>query len=121
MFTKLECVSIPTDDLEGSIAFYTATGLIEAWRIDRTTVDGTPWALVGMKFSDAASSELVLSNNPDNRRTEVEILVPDVREAFAELSQTAGVTWIREPFVTESGHVAVMQAPDGNIFVLVGR
>ena len=28
--------------------------------------------------------------------------------------------WIREPFATESGHVAVMEAPDGNVFVLVG-
>ena len=31
------------------------------------------------------------------------------------------VKWIREPFSTESGHVAVMEAPDENVFVLVEK
>jgi hypothetical protein len=32
------------------------------------------------------------------------------------------VQWIRTPFPNSlGGHVAVMQAPDGNVFVLVGK
>lgn len=120
MFSKLECVCMPTTDLRSSIEFYSSLGLREAWRIDRTTEGDTHWTLVGLRFPDEKSSELVLSDNPDNRYTEVEILVPDVRQAYAELSTNGEIEWIRPPFATESGHVAVMKAPDDNVFVLVG-
>ena len=43
-----------------------------------------------------------------------------VRASCAALTQTPGVTWIAEPFAIEQGHMAVMTAPDGNVFVLVG-
>jgi predicted neutral ceramidase superfamily lipid hydrolase len=63
----------------------------------------------------------VLSNHPENNFTEVENLVEDVRQAHAEISKNEEVQWIRTPFATESGHVAVMEAPDENVFVLVGK
>lgn len=118
IFRRLECVCVHTSDIEASEAFYSSLGLITAWRIERR-IDGAAWNLVGMRFADAASSELVLSDHPENRLTEVEIFVGDVRDAATALSRL-GVTWIREPFATESGHVAVMEAPDGNVFILVG-
>ena len=120
MFMKLECVCMPTLDVEASVRFYAGLGMRESWRINRKTPAGLAWTLVGMRFPDGNSSELVLSDNPDNRRLEVEVFVGDVRRAFEELSSNGGVEWIEAPFATESGHVAVMRAPDGNVFVLVG-
>jgi hypothetical protein len=43
-----------------------------------------------------------------------------VRKAYEAISQQAGVEWLAEPFAIEQGHVAVMRAADGNIFVLIG-
>ncbi|WP_028454009.1 VOC family protein [Chitinilyticum litopenaei] len=121
MFKKIECVCIHTRNIDQSLAFYASVGLQKHWEIERALDNGRSWRLIGLKFPQNAGSELVLSNHPDNAFTEIEILVDDVRQAHAELSGKPGVTWIREPFATESGHVAVMQAPDGNVFVLVGR
>ena len=120
MNRKIECVCVPTRNVADSTAFYVSLGLKEAWKIERPLPSGQVWTLVGLKFPDAASSELVLSDNPDVDFTEIELSVDDVRESFAKMRGNPGITWIREPFATESGHVAVMEAPDGNVFVLVG-
>lgn len=120
MIRKIECVCMPTRDVAASEAFYLTLGLRRSWIIERPRPDGAIWTLLGLKFPDASSSELVLSDNPDIDFTEVELAVDDVRETFAEMRSNAAITWIREPFATESGHVAVMEAPDGNVFVLVG-
>ena len=120
MFERLDCVCLHTNDLAGSLAFLMAAGLTEAWRLDRVLDDGRPWTLVGLDFPDRTSSQLVLSTHPDRPVMEVEIKVEDVRAARNELSRQPGVSWLAEPFAIENGHVAVMQAPDGNVFVLVG-
>ena len=120
MIRKIECVCIPTKDVKASEAFYVSLGLQRSWIIERPRPDGKVWTLVGLKFPEAASSEMVLSDNPDIDFTEIELAVDDVRATFAQLRTNASISWIREPFATESGHVAVMEAPDGNVFVLVG-
>lgn len=120
MFKKLECVCIHTNDIDQSLAFYASMGLRKHWEIQRPLDNGLTWRLLGLQFPQGGGSELVLSNHPDNRFTEIEILVDDVQEACAALSGNPAVKWIRTPFATESGHVAVMEAPDGNVFVLVG-
>ena len=120
MLRKIECVCIATKNVAESASFYTSLGLTESWKIERPLPGGATWTLMGLKFPDAASSELVLSDNPEINFTEIELHVDDVRASFAEISTRPGVIWIREPFATESGHVAVMEAPDGNVFVLVG-
>ena len=112
-------MAIYTKDIEASAAFYAGLGLTEGWRIVREGTRGKV-TLVGFRFPDAASSELVLSDNADVPFTEIELRVGDVRETRRALDNMPGVSWIREPFATESGHVAVMQAPDENVFVLVG-
>jgi hypothetical protein len=121
VFKKIECVCIYSNDLELSLNFYSSMGLTENWKIERILEDGSTWTIIGLKFPQADSSELVLSNNPENNFTEIEILVEDVRDVYAELSNQKDVNWIRTPFATESGHVAVMEAPDKNVFVLVGK
>ncbi len=120
MILGIECVCIPTKDVVASTAFYQSLGLTEGWKIERQLPDGGVWTLVGLKFPDRASSELVLSDNPEIAVTEIELRVEDVRRTFHEMRTNEAITWIREPFATESGHVAVMEAPDGNVFVLVG-
>lgn len=120
MIRKIDCVCMPTRDVAASEAFYLSLGLRRSWIIERPLPDGTTWTLLGMKFPDPTGSELVLSDNPDINITEVELAVDDVQATFAELRSNPAIGWIREPFATESGHVAVMEAPDGNVFVLVG-
>jgi len=117
MFKKMECVSVPVKDLEKAVTFYKSMGLKEAWRIERDE-DST---LVGLKFPDKQSSELVLSYKGAVPEMEVEILVEDVIATVNVLKQNPEVTIIVEPFATESGHVAVFEAPDENVYVLVGN
>lgn len=118
-FERLDCVCLHTGDLTASLTFLTSMGLIEAWRLDREDA-GRPWTLVGLDFPDKTSSQLVLSTHPDRKLVEVEIRVADVRAAYDHLRATPGITWIAEPFAIEEGHIAVMEAPDGNVFVLIG-
>jgi catechol 2,3-dioxygenase-like lactoylglutathione lyase family enzyme len=119
MFERLDCVCLHTDDLEASLSFLRLMGMVEAWRLNRVDA-GRPWTLVGLDFPDRTSSQLVLSTHPDRRFIEVEIRVKDVSAAYDTLKLMPGVTWIAEPFAIEAGHVAVMTAPDGNSFVLIG-
>ena len=121
MFKKLECVSIHTKDIEKSVSFYESMGLKQNWIVERNLENNKVWTLIGMKFPDKHSSELVLSDHPNIDFMEVEILVEDVGETYERLKDNKDVKWIRKPFQTESGHVAVMEAPDENVFVLVGK
>lgn len=121
MFKRLECVSLYTSDIKNSLDFYTALGLKENWKIERKLDGGKLWTLIGLKFPEENSSELVLQNNDDINVTDIEIYVDDVVDTYNNLSKNPNVNWIREPFKTESGHVAVLEAPDKNVFVLVGK
>lgn len=120
LFERMDCVCIHTNDLVKSLAFYRRLGMREAWKLDRVTDAGIPWSLVGLDFPDSTSSQLTLSTHPDRHAVEVEIRVADVAEAYSVLGADPEITWIAEPFAIENGRVAVMRAPDGNHFVLVG-
>lgn len=120
MFKKLECVSMYTSNLEESISFYESLGLKKKWTIERASEDGKPWYLIGLSFPEGGS-ELVLHNDSKINFTEIEIYVEDVVKTYEQLKSNDRITWIRDPFATESGHVAVMEGPDGNAFVLVGK
>ncbi|AQQ54687.1 VOC family protein [Planococcus lenghuensis] len=118
MWKKIECSAIHTEDIEQSIAFYSSLGLTKAWETFQD--EDRKWRLVGMRFPEG-ETELVLKDNPDLKFAETEIMVEDVRELYESLCPNPAVRWIREPFPNSlGGHVAVMRAPDGNVFVLVG-
>lgn len=119
MWKKIECLAIYTNDIDQSINFYEALGLTKAWE---TYQDAEKkWRLVGMRFSDG-NSELVLKNNPDLNFAETEIAVENVKETYEKLKSNPEVEWIRTPFPNSlGGHVAVMKAPDDNVFVLIGN
>ncbi|MDX8363370.1 VOC family protein [Cytobacillus sp. IB215316] len=121
MFKKLECVAIYPDDIQKSIDFYLSLGLKQHWKVERKLDSGGTWTIIALKFPEENSSELVLQNDPNINVTDVEILVDDVNLAYQELSKNTEITWIKKPFSTESGHVAVMESPVKNVFVLVGK
>ncbi|WP_347320591.1 VOC family protein [Rossellomorea sp. RS05] len=119
MWKYIECVAIYTRNIDESIKFYQSLGLKMNW--DTYQDSDNRWRLVGMGFP-SGETELVLKNNESLNFTEVEIRVEDVRKAYKELSENPNVEWIQEPFENAlGGHVAVMKAPDGNVFVLVGK
>lgn len=118
MWNRIECVAIYTEDIEKSIAFYKMMGLKTAW--DTYQDEDKKWRLVGMSLQ-GGNTELVLKNNPELDMMEAEIRVEDVRAFYDSLKDNEEVKWIRTPFPNAlGGYVAVMEAPDGNVFVLVG-
>lgn len=119
MWRKIECVVIYTQDIEKSIRFYEMLGLTKSW--DTFQDEQNKWRLVGMTFPDG-NSELVLKGNPDLQFSETEIIVSDVKETYEMLKDNEEVIWVRNPFPNHLVvHVAVMQAPDEDIFVLIGK
>ena len=119
MWKRIECLAIFTNDIDKSVTFYQSLGLIKAWETYQD--EEKQWSLIGMRFPDG-NSELVLKNNPNLNFAETEIVVEDVQEFYNTLKTNPEVEWIRPPFPNSlGGYVAVMKAPDGNVFVLVGN
>ncbi|QOR66593.1 VOC family protein [Cytobacillus suaedae] len=120
MWKRIECVAIYTEDIEASVEFYQQMGLTKTW--DTFQDDTQHNRLVGLTYPEGGS-QLVLKNNPNLHFIEIEIMVDDVVEIYNRLSEmNKQITWIRKPFNNLlGGHVAVMQAPDQNVFVLVGK
>lgn len=121
MINKFECVALYTDDIDKSIDFYTSIGFIKSWKITRELENGNIWTLIGFKFQNENSSEIVIHNNPELKEVDIELYTEDVVKTYNEMSKNKDIHWISQPFKTESGHVAVFEAPDGNVFVLVGK
>ncbi|MDG4658191.1 VOC family protein [Ectobacillus antri] len=118
MWKRMECIAIYSAHIESSIAFYEAMGLEKAWDVYQD--DEERWKLVGMRFPQG-NTELVLKNNPHLQMADIEIVVENVWAVYEALRPRSDVRWIRTPFPNPlGGHVAVMQAPDGHVFVLVG-
>lgn len=119
MWKRIECVAIYTEDIEKSVKFYQSLGLSKAWEVFQD--EEKQWKLTGMKFPDG-DSELVLKNNPNLKMSETEIVVENVCDTYESLKTNSEIQWIRRSFPNSlGGHVAVMQTPDGNVFVLVGN
>lgn len=119
MWRNIECVAIYTADIDQSISFYLSLGLTKSWEAFQD--EERKWKLVGMRYPDGVT-ELVLKNNPEMNFVETEIVVEDVQETYEALKSRPDVNWIRPPFPNSlGGYVAVMEAPDKNVFVLVGN
>lgn len=119
MWKRIECIAIYTENIEKSVEFYQSLGLKKAW--DTFQDEEKKWRLIGMSYPEG-NSQLVLKNNPNLNFAETEVVVEDVMSTYESLKSNADVKWIRTPFHNPNGgHTAVMQAPDENIFVLVGK
>lgn len=121
MIKNLHCVALYTEDIVKSKKFYNSIGLIEAWTIKRNLDNGNIWTLIGFKSKDNTSSELVLQDNPELKDVDIELYTDNVIETYNILKTNPEVKWIVEPKPNEYGHIAVFEAPDKNVFVLVGK
>jgi lactoylglutathione lyase len=107
LFLKVDCHSLPVQNLEEAIAFYGTLGHQLIWR------DGTHAAGLRLPDSDA---ELVL--HTDNRPVETDFMVQSVPEAI-ERFRSAGGKLITGPFDIQIGLCAVLLDPWNNPLVIL--
>ncbi len=107
LFTKIDCLSLPVDDLDKALAFYQHTlGHELVWR-DKLAA--------GLRLPDS-NAELVL--HLDLRPPEVDLMVDSVPAAIERFCQ-AGGSRVHGPFPIRIGLCAVVVDPWGNRLVLL--
>jgi predicted enzyme related to lactoylglutathione lyase len=107
LFRKLDCLSLPVDDLDRALAFYCdALGHTLIWRDERAA---------GLRLPDS-DAELVLHLDP--RPQETDLLVDSVPEAIARFVE-AGGRLLHGPFPIPIGRCAVVADPWGNTLVIL--
>ncbi len=102
LFRKLDCYSLPVENLDAAIAFYRELGHPLIWR------DGTHAAGLRLPESDA---EIVL--HTDNRPIETDLLVESVPEAIERITSAGGKLMIG-PFEIQVGRYALLHDPWNN-------
>jgi predicted enzyme related to lactoylglutathione lyase len=107
VFRKLDCYSLPVDNLDSAIAFYGALGHQPIWR------DGSHAAGLRLPESDA---EIVL--HTDNRPVETYFLVASVPQAVQRITE-AGGNLIVGPFEINVGFYAMLRDPWNNPLVVL--
>jgi len=107
LFRKVDCLSLPVDDLDRALAFYRdALGHSLVWRDAQA---------VGLRLPDS-EAELVLHLDP--RPPEVDLLVESVPEAIARIT-AAGGRLLYGPFAIRIGLCAVLADPWQNPLVVL--
>jgi hypothetical protein len=102
VFRKLDCYSLPVDNLDSAVAFYGALGHQLIWR------DGSHAAGLSLPDSDA---EIVL--HTDHRPVETDILVASVPRAIERITN-AGGKLIAGPIEIKVGLYAMLRDPWNN-------
>ena len=102
VFRKIDCYSLPVDDLDKGIAFYASLGHALLWR------DGNHSAGLSLPDSD---DELVL--HTDGRPFETCILVDNVDDAIKSITEQGG-TLVFGPIQIRIGKYALLHDPWGN-------
>ncbi len=107
LFQKVDCLSLPVEDLDAALAFYRdQLGHELIWR----TVEAA-----GLKLP-SGESELVL--HTDKRPVEADLMVDSVPIAVERFVQ-AGGQLVQGPFEIRIGKCAVLQDPWGNRVVIL--
>jgi lactoylglutathione lyase len=107
LFNKIDCLSLPVDDLDTALAFYQhALGHQLIWRDARAA---------GLRMP-GGSGELVLHLDP--RPAETDLQVDSVPQAIARIC-AAGGRLVRGPFDIRIGQCAVVCDPFGNELVIL--
>ena len=107
LFRKVDCISLPVDDLDEALRFYQqALGHELIWRDDRAA---------GLRLSDS-TAELVL--HTDARPIETDLAVASVPEAIDRFKR-AGGSVVVEPFEIRIGLCAVVRDPWQNQLVVL--
>lgn len=107
LFRKLDCYSLPVENLDSAIAFYGALGHQLIWR------EGTYAAGLRLPDSDA---EIVL--HTDNRPIETYFLVESVPKAIERI-KNAGGKLVTGPFEIQVGLYAMLRDPWNNPLVIL--
>jgi len=107
LFRKLDCYSLPVEDLDSAIAFYGALGHQLIWR------EGSHAAGLRLPDSDA---EIVL--HTDNRPIETCFLVESVPKAIERITKAGGKLVIG-PFEINVGLYAMLHDPWNNPLVIL--
>jgi lactoylglutathione lyase len=107
LFRKLDCYSLPVDNLDSAITFYGALGHQPIWR------DGSHAAGLSLPDSDA---EIVL--HTDNRCAETYFLVESVPRAIERITNTGG-NLVAGPFEINVGLYAKLSDPWKNPLVVL--
>ena len=107
LFRKLDCYSLPVENLDSAIAFYGALGHQLIWR------EGSHAAGLRLPDSDA---EIVL--HTDNRPIETYFLVQSVPKAIERI-ENAGGKLVTEPFEIQVGLYAMLHDPWNNPLVIL--
>ena len=107
LFRKLDCYSLPVENLDLAITFYGALGHQLIWR------EGTHAAGLRLPDSDA---EIVL--HTDNRPIETYFLVQSVPKAIERIIN-AGGKLVTEPLEIQVGLYAMLRDPWNNPLVIL--
>lgn len=109
VFRKVDCISLPVDDLDKALGFYRdSLGHQLIWR-DETAA--------GLRLPDS-NAELVL--HTDARPMETDLAVESVRDSIARI-QAAGGSVVVEPFEIRIGLCAVVRDPWNNHIVILDQ
>ena len=107
LFRKVDCLSLPVDNLDEALAFYQHTlGHELIWR---------DLVAAGLKFP-GSEAELVL--HLDDRPMEVDLMVDSVPDAVTRFCK-AGGELVHGPFPIRIGLCAVVRDPWGNQLVIL--
>jgi predicted enzyme related to lactoylglutathione lyase len=107
LFRKLDCYSLPVENLDSAIAFYGELGHQLIWR------EGTHAAGLRLPDSDA---EIVL--HTDSRPIETYFLVESVPKAIERITN-AGGKLVTGPFEIQVGLYAMLHDPWSNPLVIL--
>jgi len=107
LFTKVDCLSLPVDDLDEALAFYQhSLGHELIWR---------DLVAAGLRLP-GCESELVL--HLDERPMEVDLMVESVPDAVNRFCNAGGAL-VHGPFPIRIGLCAVVRDPWGNQLVIL--
>ena len=107
VFRKIDCISLPVDDLDEALRFYgDSLGHQLIWR-DKTAA--------GLRLPDS-NAELVL--HTDDRPVETDLSVESVPDAIQQFKRAGGVVVV-EPFEIRIGQCAVIRDPWRNHLVIL--
>lgn len=109
LLRKVDCISLPVDDLDAALRFYQESlGHELVWRDGRAA---------GLRLPDS-TAELVL--HTDRRGAETDLTVESVPEAVARFVR-AGGSLVVEPFEIRIGLCAVVRDPWQNELVILDQ
>lgn len=106
LFRKVDCHSLPVNDLEEAIRFYGSLGHDVIWRDD---------VAAGLSLPDG-DAELVL--HTDERPIETDFMVNSVPEAIKQFEKSGGRV-VKGPFEIRIGLCAILMDPWNNPLVIL--